>query len=130
MLKTQHPIDAWRVLGHSDVEPARQPDPGPKFNWQLLSKAGIGHTLQVESGKFDANTPTLKTGDKGDAVRALQADLQLFGYPLRPWGEYDAVTTAIVSAFQMHHRQRVTDGMADAETVAVLKALLHMRRDQ
>src|SRR3954467_5121679 len=38
----RHPIPAARVLGHSDVAPARKEDPGELFPWQRLAKAGIG----------------------------------------------------------------------------------------
>src|ERR1700690_1333028 len=35
----RHPIPSWRVLGHSDVAPARKEDPGELFPWQQLAKA-------------------------------------------------------------------------------------------
>src|SRR5579859_4450701 len=38
----RHPIPSWRVLGHSDVAPARKQDPGELFPWARLAKAGIG----------------------------------------------------------------------------------------
>ncbi|HMH65671.1 MAG TPA: N-acetylmuramoyl-L-alanine amidase, partial [Rhizomicrobium sp.] len=38
----RHPIPSWRVLGHSDVAPARKEDPGELFPWEQLAKAGIG----------------------------------------------------------------------------------------
>ena len=31
-----------RILGHSDVAPARKQDPGERFPWQALAKAGHG----------------------------------------------------------------------------------------
>src|ERR1700688_2427206 len=38
----RHPIPANRVVGHSDVAPARKMDPGELFPWQQLADAGIG----------------------------------------------------------------------------------------
>ena len=38
----RHPIPAGRVLGHSDIAPARKQDPGELFPWAELAAAGIG----------------------------------------------------------------------------------------
>ncbi len=38
----RHPIPSARVLGHSDVAPARKEDPGERFPWKQLATAGIG----------------------------------------------------------------------------------------
>jgi len=38
----RHPIPSARVLGHSDVAPARKDDPGELFPWERLAKLGIG----------------------------------------------------------------------------------------
>ena len=38
----RHAIPPERVLAHSDIAPGRKRDPGEKFDWQRLAKAGIG----------------------------------------------------------------------------------------
>ena len=43
----RHPIPSARVLGHSDVAPARKEDPGELFPWERLAKAGIGLWPQI-----------------------------------------------------------------------------------
>ena len=39
---SRHAIPPDRVLAHSDVAPGRKRDPGEKFDWQRLARAGIG----------------------------------------------------------------------------------------
>ena len=39
---SRHAIPPHRVLAHSDVAPGRKRDPGEKFDWQRLARAGIG----------------------------------------------------------------------------------------
>ena len=39
-IMARHSITPHRVLGHSDVAPARKKDPGELFDWEMLAKAG------------------------------------------------------------------------------------------
>lgn len=46
----RHGISLWRVLGHSDIAPARKADPGELFDWRLLAKAGLAVWPEEEGG--------------------------------------------------------------------------------
>ena len=99
----RHPIEARNVVGHSDVAPRRKTDPGELFDWPRLAGAGIG-LWPFAAEPFAAGE---------DEVRSL---LAAFGYET----EDLALTLA---AFQRHFRPALIDGVADAETAGILKAL-------
>jgi N-acetylmuramoyl-L-alanine amidase len=115
-------VDDARILGHSDVAPARKEDPGELFPWKQLAQAG--HGLWVEPPA--APGAALAEGDEGPGVFALQAGLSRLGYDSAPSGRYDAATATIVRAFQRHWRQQRFDGAADGATRARLMALLKL----
>jgi N-acetylmuramoyl-L-alanine amidase len=53
--------------------------------------------------------------------------LRLWGYGITVTGVFDAETAAVVEAFQRHFRPERIDGIADAGTLATLRALLEAR---
>ena len=110
-----------QILAHSDVAPGRKIDPGPAFPWAVLHAAGIGHL--PESSQV-ADAAPLSLGNRGDAVERLQSMLQLYGYGVEITGSFDSQTESVVQAFQLHFRQVKVDGVADAETQALLAALV------
>ena len=110
-----------RVLAHSDVAPARKRDPGERFPWDALARGGVG--LWVEPTPIGEG-PQFYLGQEGPPVRALQAMLALYGYAVALTGVYDAPTRAVVTAFQRHFRPARVDGVADASTLATLRALI------
>ncbi len=95
----RHPIPSWRVLGHSDVAPARKEDPGELFPWARLAKAGIGLWPQAVAG------------DLGPEA------LVRYGYD--PGAPQDKVITA----FQRHFRPKKLDGLWDGECAGLLASL-------
>lgn len=109
-----------RILGHSDVAPARKIDPGELFDWRALAQAG--HGLWVEP-PASPGAP-LSIGDEGTGVFALQAGLTRLGYDCAPSGRFDPHTAMIITAFQRHWRPDKVDGIADGETRARLVHLL------
>lgn len=117
----RHRLPARRVLGHSDVSPARKKDPGEKFPWHSLANSGVG--IWVRPAPI-VRGDALKLGASGDAVLSLQQDLARYGYGLAASGEYNAATIEVVTAFQRHFRPARVDGVADISTLATLQALL------
>ena len=89
----RHAIPAARVLGHSDVAPARKQDPGELFDWAWLAGRGVGLWPA-------ADAPAVE----GDPAALLVA----IGH--------EAATPDDVAAFQRRYRPRLLDGVIDAET--------------
>ncbi len=116
------------VLAHSDIAPTRKQDPGEKFPWAKLYESGIGLWVKPAPITSDgAPTRSLKQGDSGDAVAKLQKQFAAYGYGLPTTGDYDALTKAVVTAFQLHFRPERVDGIADGSTQTTLRALLAAR---
>jgi N-acetylmuramoyl-L-alanine amidase len=99
----RHAIPASRVLGHSDVAPARKDDPGELFPWEDLAGAGIGLWPQ-ERQRF-----------------APASDLARWGY------DPEAPPDKTITAFQRHFRPAKLSGRWDEECGALLAALLGKR---
>ena len=119
-IRSRWTIPDARLLGHSDVAPARKTDPGELFPWRALAEAG--HGLWVEPPA--APGATLAEGDEGLGVLALQSALSRLGYDCARTGKFEAEVAVVVRAFQRHWRPRIVDGLADGETRARLMALL------
>lgn len=113
-------VEDGRILGHSDVAPARKQDPGELFPWKRLAEAGHG----VWADADPAPGESLKEGDEGVGVFALQAGLTRLGYDCAPSGRFDQATREVVTAFQRHWVQSRFDGVADGLTRARLMAVL------
>lgn len=97
-------IPSARVLGHSDIAPARKDDPGELFDWPLLAAASLG---RWPSGALPCPP---------DQVLAAAA-LAGIGYAGETQGV--AFTTAL-RAFQRHYRPACCDGFLDAATMGNL----------
>ena len=122
---TRHKVPADRVLGHSDVAPARKQDPGEKFSWELLSESHVGHW--VRPAPLDFEGQGLKPGESSEAVRRLQRQLRAYGYGIDETGTYGEQTKIVVTAFQRHFRPARVDGIADASTLLTMRALMETR---
>jgi N-acetylmuramoyl-L-alanine amidase len=120
----RHRIRPEHVLGHSDVAPHRKIDPGEKFAWSRLARAGVG--LWVEPGP-PGDGPLLAIGSTGHEAARLQRLLRELGYDCPPTGVFDPATETIVRAFQMHWRPARVDGRGDASTLDTLQRLITLR---
>ncbi|MGJ8523382.1 hypothetical protein R84981_002083 [Carnimonas sp. R-84981] len=121
---TRYHIDPTHVVGHSDIAPGRKLDPGPFFPWQRLAQAGIGawpeaSTVAYYRQRFNARLPT---------VAQLQRALASYGYDITASGDFDQSTKRVLASFQMHFRPTRYDGTYDAETAAILFALVSKYR--
>jgi N-acetylmuramoyl-L-alanine amidase len=115
----RHAIPARNVIGHSDIAPGRKTDPGELFPWKQLAHLGLGLWVEAKAG----GEASLMRPDTGERVSELQTLLVRYGYGLEITSVYDEPTEMVVSAFQRHFRPSCFDGVADAETLAILRAL-------
>ncbi len=114
------------IVGHADIAPERKIDPGPAFPWQRLHAAGIGAWPDAASvtryrQRFARCPPTLTQ---------LQRALGAYGYALPASGAQDTRTQAVLRAFQMHFRPSDYRGEPDAESAAIVWALLAKYRPE
>jgi N-acetylmuramoyl-L-alanine amidase len=121
---SRHAIPSDRVLAHSDVAPGRKRDPGEKFDWKRLARAGVGLWVAPAPIGDDAG---LGPGDEGDTVAALQRNLLAFGYGVEVTSTYGTGLQKVVEAFQRHFRPARIDGLADKSTRETLARLLATR---
>lgn len=116
-----NPID---VVGHSDIAILRKSDPGPKFPWKRLYEAGIGAWYQEDlkadyEQRFEQRLPDIAT---------VQDALNRLGYFVETTGQLDNATRYAMRAMQLHYRPQNYAGEIDAESVAIIWALLEKYR--
>jgi N-acetylmuramoyl-L-alanine amidase len=100
----RHPIPSARVLGHSDVAPARKGDPGELFPWARLATAGVGLWPQAIASDLGPDA------------------LARYGY------DPNVPQDKTIIAFQRHFRPKKLDGQWDDECAGLLADLLSRLR--
>ncbi|GIU65931.1 N-acetylmuramoyl-L-alanine amidase [Candidatus Phycosocius spiralis] len=116
----RHGLDKHHVIGHSDVAPARKPDPGEKFPWKRFAEAGLSiwPAPALEDGD---QRPLFDEADQMDhGIAAVQTGLDTIGYGIPVNGRLDAHTRAVLTAFQRRFRPNKVDGMIDIETKSLV----------
>lgn len=116
----RYAIQPRDVVGHSDIAPQRKQDPGPLFPWQQLAEAGIGAWPDQETVER-----SLAGRDKAAPVpmAKMLEKLARYGYGIDPlWTAKQQQN--LVAAFQMHFRPSDYRGVPDAESEAIVDALL------
>ena len=120
---TRYNISPFNVVGHADIAPGRKPDPGPLFpRKNLYTDYGVGawyddadKYLFIQQYPWDTTSSVF--------ITQVQTDLKKYGYDVPANGMIDTQTKNAIIAFQMHFRPEKYDGIVDAETWAILKAL-------
>lgn len=118
-------IPAARILAHSDIAPGRKRDPGERFDWARLARAGVG--LWVEPAPLGGDEG-FGPGDENEQVAELQRGLQAFGYGVEVTSTFGKGLEQVVEAFQRHFRPSRVDGRADVSTRDTLARLLAAQR--
>jgi N-acetylmuramoyl-L-alanine amidase len=103
-IRERHAIPSARVIGHSDIAPARKEDPGELFPWRELSEYGLG--------VWPKTAPL---------IEPFEAALARFGYGVPP--TVDVPLKQVITAFQRHFRPSCIDGVVDAQCEGILAGL-------
>ena len=121
----RHPsIEPDDILAHSDIAPNRKLDPGPTFPWRRLFEHGIGAWYDEDTVQHFRKRFKTRPVD----ILLLQKGLAAYGYDVDKTGELDKRTQYALRAFQMHFRPSDWSGRPDAETAAIVFALLEKYR--
>jgi len=110
---SRHAIPAIRVVGHSDVAPARKEDPGELFPWEQLAQEGIGRWPQP----LHVKGFSLQESE-------IAAQLSRYGYGVAP--DMEVPLAKVITAFQRHFRPSLVNGEWDSECAEALASLLAM----
>ena len=116
----RHDLAPERVIGHSDIAPQRKLDPGPLFPWQQLAAAGVA--IWPDAARVTHYEHLL--AGQVPPLAWFETTLQRFGYSVTGEPEQADTLRNVIATFQMRFRPARYDGEADAQTAAILAALV------
>lgn len=126
-IQERHTIRSEFVLGHSDIAPMRKVDPGILFDWQRLSKSGIGcYVSPRQRPQKSVNiAPVVRKAlaDSRDQHRVLFHKLQAWGYVFSANNQDECET--VLCAFIAHYCPEFVHSGSLAEVLHVLDLLSH-----
>lgn len=108
-IRRRYPIARHRIVGHSDVAPARKQDPGELFPWKQLADYGIGLWPETAARHLRG---------------AVTDGLARFGYGTPPLVDWPLEST--IAAFQRRFRPAQITGLWDHECGRLLESLLSL----
>jgi N-acetylmuramoyl-L-alanine amidase len=111
-IMVRHDLSPHQVVAHSDIAPGRKVDPGEAFDWDFLASLGVGQVVR----SAPSATELTQAGELQHLLRAL-------GYGLAISGEFDHGMRIVLETVQRRYRRSRVDGMADAETLDILRRL-------
>jgi len=107
----RHDISPSNIVGHNEIAARRKLDPGEKFPWEKLAKAGIGIWPERKNQTAIINL---------DEAKAL---LQTIGYDVQNNHISDKAEHCLLSEFQRRYRPWQIDGLLDGETSSLLRQI-------
>jgi len=119
-LVKRYDISPKNIVGHSDIAPSRKIDPGAKFPWErLYFDYGIGAWYDEFDKQFIMNQDEFAMATIPEIKQAFRD----YGYQINNSDEWNKASRDVVYAFQLHFRPLRPTGEMDLETYAILKAL-------
>lgn len=124
----KYSIKAYNVVGHSDIAPSRKKDPGELFDWELLSKNGIGLWFDGDL-KSDDNNIVATQHNESHYILKIQEKLYNYGYNIKKDGLISKDMSMVINAFKRHFLQKKIlnnqdDSDWDSESEAIINNLL------
>jgi len=118
-IQQRHQLSPDSIIGHSDIASQRKVDPGPLFPWQRLAEAGLIRWPDAQ----EVARQQLQYENALPDMLWFQQQLAQHGFAIELSGIEDVQTRNVLAAFQMKYRPARYDGVADAQTAALLNVL-------